>query len=1288
MRIGKHTITRTAAMLMAVFMLCTCLSGVFGGIVLAEGRDGEEVTRLYAFRSWSENADEQRDFVTFTTDDLNSIESLWPYPAGMVAAEYFGGTLYVVDENLGFSAVNIEDGSAVSIRTLDMIVNDMTFDYTSGTMFFLTYSYAVNGKQIGILDLETGEMTIMGTFPSNIYMTTISAGRQPGVFYGVDDTGIVYSFDVYANCTQIADTGAGYCYGSSATYCYADDMLYWEQNPGQNIVRIDPASGEVSVLGTLPHYTTLTGITTIPDPEDLPEQGGGSPVTEVILNVNEMLLAPGLSKQLSVTIVPFDTADPSVTWSSSDESVAAVDENGLVTGVSAGEAVITVTSVDGGHTDACSVRVTDDPTTFLAFRLYAMSGPYGDYISFTDVDPGSVQSKWQGTFELYGSEYVNGVLYGSDYINNRFVTIDVETGEMTPIGFCPYAFTGLSYDYEAEVMYGISYANGSNQTIFAIDTDTAELTEICTVRGYTQFYAFTHARNGNFYGINGSGELCIIDDHGFVEVVGATPYSNVFSIQSMTYDYKSDSIYWANAPSGELIKLDPETAECVSLGVIGEGMQFTALTVVRDEAYSPAPADDFPVTGVIVEPDALTLAPGISEQLSALIYPWNAGNKAVTWTSSDTSVATVDENGCVTGVGGGVANITATTQDGGFTASSAVTVLEDGIELRGSRLYSNGMYGDLIKFTSYELPTIVSLGYPRSEIYAGEYYDGTFYGFAQQTRLLFAIDDLTGDSRVIGPCYYDVYEMAYDYLTGNMYCMVLVNGAKQLARIDINTAEITLVGAFDAPAEIITLCGSRNGGFYGISFSGDLYHIDASAHCELVGATGFVANYQQSMTYDYRSDSIYWAQYPDGLLVRVDPATGAGENLGALEYAPEIGGLYTVCAAQYLPERLPGAPVTGIHSTFDSAKLAVGGVKQLAVTVEPFDAGNRNVVWTSADTSVAIVNEAGLVTALSEGEVVVTAATEEGGYLFEFTVTVTNDGTALYAYRNNGIDKANDWVRFSDVAPDTLTSLWDAEQEIYGAAYYDGYLYIAYRFSGLVRADIESGEYTVIGFPQSGYQIWGMTYDYTSDIMFVTVYNESNGNTLLGKIDLETAQIYDMVEFSGAYNVKAIAAGRDGLYAVDGSGTISKVTEGGVCTPVLSLGIELPFLTALAYDYATDTFIWSQNCWGFNQDSYLVRVDVDSGSREYLGIIGEGGNQPILTALVLIPDPQDLPGVLPGDVDLDGNVTLTDALMALRQAMGLLSLDARQFRAADMNGDGTVEVTDAVTIMRTAMGLL
>ena len=83
-----------------------------------------------------------------------------------------------------------------------------------------------------------------------------------------------------------------------------------------------------------------------------------------------------------------------------------------------------------------------------------------------------------------------------------------------------------------------------------------------------------------------------------------------------------------------------------------------------------------PVTGVTLDKAELTLTEGNSEALVATITPDNAANKTVTWTSSNPSVATVN-NGEVTAVSAGEATITVTTEDGSFTAECIVTVRGD-----------------------------------------------------------------------------------------------------------------------------------------------------------------------------------------------------------------------------------------------------------------------------------------------------------------------------------------------------------------------------------------------------------------------------------------------------------------------------------------------------------------------------------------------------------------------------------------------------------------------------------
>lgn len=88
---------------------------------------------------------------------------------------------------------------------------------------------------------------------------------------------------------------------------------------------------------------------------------------------------------------------------------------------------------------------------------------------------------------------------------------------------------------------------------------------------------------------------------------------------------------------------------------------------------SAAPAT-VAVTGVTVTPATTSVAVGATRQLTPTVAPADATNKAVTYSSSDTSKATVNSSGLITGVAAGTATVTTTTADGSKTATTAVTV--------------------------------------------------------------------------------------------------------------------------------------------------------------------------------------------------------------------------------------------------------------------------------------------------------------------------------------------------------------------------------------------------------------------------------------------------------------------------------------------------------------------------------------------------------------------------------------------------------------------------------------
>lgn len=92
--------------------------------------------------------------------------------------------------------------------------------------------------------------------------------------------------------------------------------------------------------------------------ENLGKVSAEVPVTGVTVSPKTKSLAVGATQQLTATIAPTDASIKSVKYSTSDATKATVSASGLVTGVAAGTATITVTTDDGSKTDTCAVTVT------------------------------------------------------------------------------------------------------------------------------------------------------------------------------------------------------------------------------------------------------------------------------------------------------------------------------------------------------------------------------------------------------------------------------------------------------------------------------------------------------------------------------------------------------------------------------------------------------------------------------------------------------------------------------------------------------------------------------------------------------------------------------------------------------------------------------------------------------------------------------------------------------------------------------------------------------------------
>ena len=161
------------------------------------------------------------------------------------------------------------------------------------------------------------------------------------------------------------------------------------------------------------------------------------------------------------------------------------------------------------------------------------------------------------------------------------------------------------------------------------------------------------------YAFSGCSSLEAVQIPASVTAIGNYAFSGCTNLMNVSYGGTNEpSTIGSNAfPSNVTVSVPAEYT----------GGTFAGLSVQKPTV---------PVTGVTLDKTTAELTVGETATLTATVVPEDATNQKVTWTSSDTSVATVDENGVVTAVANGTTTITATTEDGGFTASCTVTVTE------------------------------------------------------------------------------------------------------------------------------------------------------------------------------------------------------------------------------------------------------------------------------------------------------------------------------------------------------------------------------------------------------------------------------------------------------------------------------------------------------------------------------------------------------------------------------------------------------------------------------------
>lgn len=539
------------------------------------------------------------------------------------AAEYYDGTVYAFGQSdldgLYYSLrINPTNFYYQVLSRQSLMVRDMAFDYTTGTMYVTAYDESVIGG-IYQMDLTTGALTF------------ICDMQMPVVGIAVDDEGTLFAASsygdlVYGDADTIAELAVEYAtidvpysaYLQSMTYDYNNDTIYmacegklyrfdltyseedgWYECETVLVGTVDVNSGEMETTGCV-----VSGLFSIPMVE-IDEPTTVEPAGVAIPEKSTVAVDETVSLSAVVLPVSVHAMDRSLIWESDDESIATVDQFGNVTGVSEGEVAIYVYNADDTIFGMCTVYVTAEARKFYAYDEInrgwkSFDSKTGEQLNFWPDEAGLspiVAATYVAELDTLYAYDADGYFYIidttdfsreklGDGINGLSVTLDANddaNGVYTVES--NYEVVDLTYGLTEDrmgrvsvTMYGVAIAYNISEwldsfsyVVFEIDMETGEIwTEIVSdelvdgemsLRPTNLYYA-----NNALYIVNGyiTGMITKIDLYDGNSVTG----QNIFAD------------YWGDFNGSRSIIRDPITGEVYALRDL--------VTQYYDDLYSEA----------------------------------------------------------------------------------------------------------------------------------------------------------------------------------------------------------------------------------------------------------------------------------------------------------------------------------------------------------------------------------------------------------------------------------------------------------------------------------------------------------------------------------------------------------------------------------------------------------------------------------------------------------------------------------------------------------------------------
>jgi len=516
-----------------------------------------------------------------------------------------------------------------------------------------------------------------------------------GIFFGSPVAGPVQSVEIINPASDTIVKGYAVKLNVKLTPTYPNNPAVTWISSDTTIAKVD-AFGKVSGMNAGTATITVTSV-----------EGGKTGTRQIV--VIPPTISSGITidsvvygtmntpKQIAVTVIPSNTTNKTLNWSVADNTIASVDANGVVTGLKLGVTTLTIAAADGGFTKSVQLIVS---TTVIAINAGTTASPATPYQNtaigqYVPEGPGGTDKLWH-----------------AGYTGSTRITATVDLSQVTsPAPRQVYEYMRVSRYNVTQLRYYfrnlIPNANYSLRLHFIEPSDADKANRIFKVKtGGDSLINF------NIYQAAGNKLNTVItrtleakaDNTGIITVnfipngVTNGPYSaaiaaleaNIIPLQGISVHSDSSNLYVsykdtlnltttpANATNRNLVyKSSNDAIATVDLNGIVTGKAAGTVTITATSVESSFTATKtytviyVPVTALTLDSSSANVFVGSTFQLNAAIQPVKASNKGVVWTSSDTTVAKVSNNGTISGIKQGDVIITASSADNPAIAAQA-----------------------------------------------------------------------------------------------------------------------------------------------------------------------------------------------------------------------------------------------------------------------------------------------------------------------------------------------------------------------------------------------------------------------------------------------------------------------------------------------------------------------------------------------------------------------------------------------------------------------------------------